>query len=320
MIPSQHELPCPSLDIRDDATIAADHARLQAGSYQVGDAVRITWSSDTMSDSAKLYETTKRRPEGLNTVFKVRESRIVTVSDYGRPFDRVEIRLEYAHGWHAASFFKPADTVETAGLLVSDGIRLVIAQHDQNGLTPPVEIASLDGPALRRHGSMEALAALCLQQALHIVADVRTTEAGSIIVCEQSSPATTFKENGAPGVVVDAAPIFAKAAKILDEGMDPDRIVFSCIDPDDLEEHRRSNFQGLLWGTLGMASWAGRKGLGLEADEVVYLGVPLSSLERMSPMQEMTMGSKAFAGAKGPIEGVVVIGLWDKVREYRKAA
>jgi hypothetical protein len=320
MIPSQHELPCASPETCDEATIVADRARLQAGSFQPGDRVRLAWCHGTTGDTVKLYETTMRRTEGLDTVFKVRDTKIETINNHNRTYDRVEVRLEYAQGWHAASFLKPAETVEIIGLLVSDGVRLVIAQHDQDGLTPPIEITSLDGPALRRHGSIEAMTALCIEQAIHIVADVRTTGTESVIVCESSQPAETFRDDGAPGAVVHAAPIFAKATKILDEGIDPDRIVFTCIDPEQLEEHRRSKFQGLLWGALGMASWSARKALDLEADEVVYLGVPLSSLERISPRQEITMGSKAFAGAKGPIDGVIVIGPWEKVREYRKAA
>jgi hypothetical protein len=320
MIPSQHEAPCANPDMRDDATIAADHARLQAGSYQTGDRVRMTWCSGTTSDTTRLYETTKRRPESLDTPFTVRESRVATVSLHGSTSEQVEVRLEYAQGWHRASFFKPVDTLETTGLLVSDGMRLVIAQHDQNGLVPPMEITSLDGPALRRHGSIEALAALCLEQALHIVADVRTTKDGSVLVCECSHPAKTFRDDGAPGVVVLSAPVFAKAANILENGMDPNRILYCCIAPEDVEECRRSGFQGLLWGTLGLASWASRKGLGLDPDEVVYLGAPLSSLERVESSKKIGIGSTSCVEAPGRIEGVVVIGMWDEVREYRKAA
>jgi hypothetical protein len=320
MITGHHELRLANPEIRDEATIAADRARLQAGSYQPGDRVRLAWCNMSTGDTVALYDTTMRRPEGLDTVFKVRDTRIETISNHNRTYDRVEVRLEYAQGWHAASFLKPVDTEETTGLLVSDGTCLVIAQYDQDGLTPPIEITSLEGPALKRHGSIEAFAALCVGQALRIVADVRTTEAGSVIVCEHSSLAETYKENGAPGVVVDAAPIFTKAAKILDEGMDPDRILYCCIPPEDVEDHRRSKFEGLLWGPLGMASWAARKGLGLDPDEVVYLGAPLSSLERTGSAEKIDMGSKSFVEAPGPIDGVVVIGMWDKVREYRKAA
>jgi hypothetical protein len=320
MITSHHELRRTIPETRDEATIAADRARLQTGSYQPGDRVRLAWCIGDTGDTVALYETTMRRPEGLDTVFRIRDTRIETISNHNRTYDRVEVRLEYAQGWHAASFLKPADTIETTGLLVSDGTRLVIAQHDQDGLTPPIEITSLEGPALVRHGSIEALAALCVGQALRIVADVRTTEAGSVIVCEHSSPAETFEENGAPGVVVHAAPIFAKAAKILDEGMDPDRILYCCVPPEDVKDHRRSKFQGLLWGALGVASWAARKGLGLDPDEVVYLGAPFSSLKSTGSAERIDMGSKSFVEAPGPIDGVVVIGMWNDVRGYRKAA
>jgi len=319
LIHSHHSRSHETPDVRNQATIAKDHDALVAGSHRPGDKVCLTFCFANGGDTDLLFQRTKRRAEGLKTVFTVRDARVVTTERHDRIVEEVQVRLEYAAGWHDAHMLRAADAIGMNGMLVSDGERLILAQHDQDGLTPPTEIVDLAGPALHRHGSVRALAALCSQHALRAELEIRITDAGAVIVCEDTHPAT--RPDGNHGKLpVQSAPIFDKASSILEHGPDPDRMVYATVLPDRIADLRREGLAGLVWGTIALAGWHARKVLEVEADEVVYLGVPLSSLERLSGKSETSMGTLAFAGGSGPIDGVVELGTYEQIWSRRAAA
>lgn len=260
---------------------------------------------------------THSRPQGYDTPFRIRETRI-DAKTYGEDVvEYVMIRLEYAAGWHEAVCFVPAGTSAQGGLLVSDGTRLILTHGEPDGFAAPIEIVGLEGPSLRHHGSIESLAAACSQTALVLNGRTRTTDRG-VVLCQDSTRVAEDHYNGRRPIASDAA--FAKAVDIMVNGMDPDRLVYSVIDGDLLASARKVGFVDCRWGSLASALYIARKGFDEATGDLLFLAAPLSSV-RPNAANDQDREDRWFAVSKERIdEGVVVIGDWDDAVATRRVA
>lgn len=296
-----HALP----DVRSDADVAASHERLLAATFQPGEEVVFSRNSHLPGVTGELLDKTLRRPQGLETPFRVRETRIVSGVLQDFAFDRVEIRLEYAAGWHHADHFAPAGTIRCYSTIVSDGSRVLVARRDELGAVAPFEIVALEGAALRVHGSLEALAALCSEHMLCTAAAIRQVEGGYALVAGAVRSSHLLYAPDVPEKPRPAAPVFSTLAK-LSERPDADRTIYSCVLPEHLERVRGAGFAGLHWTSLANAFQGARKGLEADPDEVVFLSAPLSSVTK--------------ARGSGPIDDATVLGYGHEIDEMLLAA
>lgn len=296
-----HALP----DARSDADVAASHERLLAATFQPGEEVVFARVSHLPGTTGELLDKTLRRPKGLETPFRVRETRIVSGVLQDFAFDRVEIRLEYAAGWHHADHFAPAGTIRSYSTIVSDGRRVLVARRDDLGAVAPFEIVALEGPALRVHGSLEALAALCCEHMLCTAAAVRQVEGGYALVAGAVRSSHLLYAPDLPEKPRPAAPVFSTLSKLF-EDPDADRTIYSCVLPERLERVRASGFAGLYWTSLASAFQGARKGLEADPDEVVFLSAPLSSVTK--------------ANGSGPIDGASILGYGHEIENMLLAA